>query len=255
MKLVVLVKIVPDTETRFQIQDDGSDVVWDSGIEYIISPYDEYAIEEAIQIKEKHGGDIVCVTIAKSGIAEKSIRKAMAMGVDEGILVEDDDLAASDPLSLAKALAELVKPLEADMILTGKMATDSSDSFVGPAVAQILGIPVITELSELEVSENGIVAVRPAGGRKERFESSFPVVITADKGLNDPRYPKLPDIMKAKRKPLHTDKTVSVAASGLVTQIKAEFPPEKSGGKKIEGTPDEVVSELVEGLSKQEKVI
>jgi electron transfer flavoprotein beta subunit len=114
---------------------------------------------------------------------------------------------------------------------------------------------VITELAELEVSENGIVAVRPAGGRKERFESSFPVVITADKGLNDPRYPKLPDIMKAKRKPLHTDKTVSVSASGLVTQIKAEFPPEKSGGKKIEGTPDEVVSELVEGLSKQEKVI
>lgn len=255
MKLVVLVKIVPDTETRFQLQPDGSDVVWDSSIEYIISPYDEYAIEEAIQLKEKNGGEVISVTIAKPGIAEKSIRKAMAMGVDEGILIEDEALANSDPLTLSKAIAELVQPLGADLVLTGKMATDSSESFVGPAIAQILGLPVMTELSELEVAEGKLKAMRSAGGRHEKFEANLPAVITADKGLNDPRYPKLPDIMKAKKKPLHKDKSVSIASAQLVKQVGVAFPPEKGGGKKIEGTADEVVSVLVDGLANQEKVI
>lgn len=246
-------KVVPDTETRFQLNESQTDVVLDSGIEWIIGPYDEYGVEEGIQIKEKLGGEVISVTIGR-GNEEKAIRKAMAMGVDEGILLEDETLLTADPLTYAKAMAELVKPLNPDIIFTGKMDTDTNDSSLGPAIAQLLNMPVITEVDTLEVSEGGVVAARSAAGRKEKFESKFPVVITADKGLNDPRYPKLPDIMKAKKKPLHRDKTVGVSDAGIMVQESVTFPAQKEGGEKIEGSADEVVSVLMEGLTKKEKI-
>ncbi|MHA2503143.1 MAG: electron transfer flavoprotein subunit beta/FixA family protein [Candidatus Kariarchaeaceae archaeon] len=252
MKIAVLLKIVPDTETRFQLNPEETDVITDRTTEWILGPYDEYAVEEAIRIKEKVGGQVITVTIG-SGNEEKSIRKAMAMGVDEAILVESEGLAGSDPLTIAKVLAEQVKTLDADIILAGKMATDTSDSFVGPAVAQLLGIPVITEISSLEVREDGVTATRTASGRSEKFESKLPVVLTADKSLNDPRYPKLPDIMKAKKKPLHK-KESAISPRGAITQIKAAFPPQKAGGTKIEGTTEEVVSVLMDGLTTKEKI-
>lgn len=254
MKIVVLMKVVPDTETRFQLNSEGNDVVWDSTMEWIIGPYDEYAVEEAIKIVETHGGEVTTITIGK-GNEEKSIRKAMAMGVDKGILVVNEQLADSDPISIAHALADLTKPLEPDIIFTGKMATDSSDSFVGPAVAEILGYPSIAEVSGLEVSPDGLVATRDAAGRKEKFESKYPVVITADKGLNEPRYPKLPMIMKAKKKPLDKLDSVSTPVTKNVTQTKAEFPPKREAGELIKGTVDEIVGKLVDGLQNKEKVI
>ncbi|MDH5402121.1 MAG: electron transfer flavoprotein subunit beta/FixA family protein [Candidatus Heimdallarchaeota archaeon] len=247
-------KVVPDTETRFQINSDANDVVWDPSIEWIIGPYDEYAVEEAIRIKEKHGGTVISVTIGK-GIEEKSIRKIMAMGVDEGILVNNASVNGSDPVSIAKAIAEVVKPLQADIILAGKTATDSNDAFVGPAVAELLSIPVITEVSGLDVNADGLIATRDAAGRKERFESKFPVLITADKGLNEPRYPKIPDIMKAKKKKLETLDSISSPITNNVSLLKVEFPAQKEGGNKITGTPDELVAQLVSGLTTKEKVI
>ncbi|MHA2029163.1 MAG: electron transfer flavoprotein subunit beta/FixA family protein, partial [Candidatus Kariarchaeaceae archaeon] len=216
MKVVVLLKVVPDTETRFQLNSDSSDVVWDSSIEWIIGPYDEFAVEEAIKIKEKFGGEVISVTLGR-GNEEKSIRKAMAMGVDSGILINNAELADSDPSSIARALAETVKPLSPDIILTGKVATDSADSFVGPALGELLSIPVITEVSSLDVTESNVVATRDAQGRKEKFEANFPVLITADKGLNEPRYPKLPMIMKAKKKQLEIKET---AGTELTKNVK-----------------------------------
>ena len=254
MKIVVLLKVVPDTETRFQLNSDASDVVWDSSIEWVIGPYDEYAIEEAIKIKEKFGGEVVSVTIGR-GNEEKSIRKAMAMGVDSGILINNADLANSDPISIAKALAETVKPLGADIIITGKMATDTADSFIGPALGELLSIPVIAEVSSLEVSESNLVATRDASGRKEKFESSFPVLITADKGLNEPRYPKLPMIMKAKKKPLEIKDTAGTEVTNNVTLTVVAFPPKKEAGELITGDPDTLVTKLVDGLQNKEKVI
>jgi len=254
MKIVVLMKVVPDTETKFQLNSENTDVVWDDTIEWVIGPYDEYAVEEAIRIKEKHGGEVISVTIG-SGNEEKSIRKAMAMGVDSGILINNPDLMKSDGLSIAKALAEVVKPLNADIILAGRMATDSSDSFIAPAVAELLNYPVIAEISDLEVTETGVIATRDASGRKEKFESKFPVVLSADKGLNEPRYPKLPNIMKAKKKPLEKKEDSGTEITNNVKQVKAEFPSQKSGGKKIKGTVDEMVAELIEGLDKKEKVL
>ncbi len=254
MKIVCLLKVVPDTETRFQINSDSTDVVWDASIDYIMNPYDEYAVEEAIKIKESIGADVITVTIGK-GEEEKSIRKAMAMGVDEGILIENPDLVNSDPLSIAKAYAEVVKPLGADIIFCGKIETDTSESFVGPAVAALLNMPVITEISGLEVSESGIVATRDASGRKEKFESSYPVVLTAEKGLNEPRYPKLPMIMKAKKKPLAKKDDAGTVIRTSVKQIKAELPPSKGAGKKLEGSIDDIVGQLVDGLQNKDKMI
>lgn len=254
MKIVVLLKVVPDTETRFQLNSEASDVVWDSSIEWVIGPYDEYAIEEAIKIKEKFGGEVVSVTIGR-GNEEKSIRKAMAMGVDSGILINNAELANSDPVSIAKALAETVKSLGADIIITGKMATDTADSFIGPALGELLSIPVITEVSSLEVSESNLVATRDASGRKEKFESSFPVLITADKGLNEPRYPKLPMIMKAKKKPLEIKDTAGTEVTNNVTLTAVAFPPKKEAGELITGDPDTLVTKLVDGLQNKEKVI
>ena len=255
MKIVCLLKVVPDTETRFQIKSDSTDVVWDDGsIDYVMNPYDEYAVEEAIRIKESIGADIISVTIGK-GEEEKSIRKAMAMGVDEGILIVNPELMNSDPLSIAKAYAEVIKPLGADIIFCGKIETDTSQSFVGPAVAALLNMPVITEISGLEVSESGIVATRDASGRKEKFESKFPVVLTAEKGLNEPRYPKLPMIMKAKKKSLDIKDSGGTEIRNNVTQIKAEFPPSKGAGKKLEGSIDEIVGQLVDGLQNTDKMI
>lgn len=254
MKIVVLLKVVPDTETRFQLNSDSSDVVWDSSIEWVIGPYDEYAIEEAIQIKEKLGGEVISVTIGR-GNEEKSIRKAMAMGIDSGILINSPELADSDLISLAKALAEVIKPLGADLIITGKMATDSGDSFIGPAVAELLSIPSITEISSLETTENGVVATRDASGRKEKFESSFPVLLTADKGLNEPRYPKLPMIMKAKKKPLEIKESAGTEITKNVNLVSVSYPLKKDAGELITGTVDEIVGQLVDGLQNKEKVI
>lgn len=254
MNIVVLLKIVPDTETRFQINQDSSDVVWDDTIEWVIGPYDEYAIEEAIRIKEKNDGKVITVTIG-SGKEVKSIRKAMAMGVDEGILIENSDLANSDPISIAKAIAEIVKPLNPDVILTGRMATDSSDSFVGPAVAELLNIPVVSEISNLEINGNVAVATRDVSGRKEKFELNLPALFTADKGLNEPRYPKLPMIMKAKKKPLEKKSDAGTEITKMVNQINVAFPPKKEAGTKITGTPEEIVNVLVDGLVNKEKVI
>ncbi len=254
MKIVVLLKVVPDTETKFQLNSDSSDVVWDSSIEWIIGPYDEYAIEEAIQIKEKLGGEVISVTIGR-GNEEKSIRKAMAMGVDSGILINNAELADSDLISIAKAIAETVKPLSADMIITGKTATDTGDSFIGSAVAELLGIPAITEIASLETTETGVIATRDASGRKERFESNFPVLITADKGLNEPRYPKLPMIMKAKKKPLEIKDSSGTAITKNVKVVSVAYPPKKEAGDLITGSTDEIVGKLVDGLQNKEKVI
>lgn len=254
MNIVVLLKIVPDTETRFQINNEGTDVVWDDTIEWVLGPYDEYAIEEAIRIKEAHGGKVISVTIGR-GKEEKSIRKAMAMGVDEGVLIENDELVTSDPTSIAKALAETVKSLNPDIILTGRMATDSSDSFVGPAVAELLNFPVVTEISSLEIADGVATAIRDASGRKEKFELKLPAVFTADKGLNEPRYPKLPMIMKAKRKPLDKKGDAGTPIIKNVNQLKVEFPPKKEAGSKIMGTVDEMVNQLVDGLANKEKVL
>ncbi|MCY3413260.1 MAG: electron transfer flavoprotein subunit beta/FixA family protein [Candidatus Heimdallarchaeota archaeon] len=254
MKIVTLLKVTPDTETKFQLNGDGTDVAEDASIEWIIGPYDEYGVEEAIKIKENFGGEVISITIGK-GVEEKSIRKAMAMGVDSGILVNNKELLESDPLSIAKALKALIEPLNPDIIFCGKQATDSSDSFIGPAIAALMNIPVITEINTLEVTENGVVATRDAAGRKEKFESKFPVVLTADKGLNEPRYPKLPMIMKAKKKPLDIKDSAGTDIRKNVVQTVAAFPPEKGSGMKITGTPDELVEKLVDGLKNKEKLI
>jgi len=257
MKIVVLMKVVPDTETRFEIREDGTDVVYDDRIQWIISPYDEYALEEAIQTKEKLGGTVTILTLGK-GKEQQVIRKALAMGADDSVLINSADLMESDALGIARIFSKELEGTGADLIFAGKVATDSNDGYVGAAVAELMGIPVITEVSDMEVSESSVVVTREASGRKEKFEVTLPAIVTIDKGINEPRYPKLPQIMKAKRKPLDEKdgaNYASVAGSGnsKVKQIEVKFPPKKSGGEIFEG--DDAVDKLVDALMNKEKVV
>ncbi len=257
MKIVVLLKVVPDTETRFEINADGTDVVYDDRIQWIISPYDEYALEEAIQTKEKLGGTVTILTIGK-GNEQQVIRKALAMGADDSVLINNPDLMASDALGLAKIFSKELEVLGADLIFAGKVATDSNDGYVGAAVAELMGLPVVTEISDMEASEGSVIVTRDASGRKEKFELTLPAVVTVDKGINEPRYPKLPQIMKAKKKPLDEKDGANYAgfagtANAKVKQVEVKFPPKKSGGQIFEG--DDAVDKLVDALINKEKVI
>ena len=259
MKIVVMLKAVPDTETRFQIKEDGTDVVYDDSIEWIPSPYDEYALEAAIQTKEKLGGTVTLVTLGK-GVESQVIRKALAMGADDAVLVNNADLADSDPLGIAKVLAKEVGALQPDLVFAGRLATDTADSFIGPAVGELLGMPVIAEISGLEAEEGRIVVTRDATQRKEKFEVTLPAIVTTDKGINEPRYPKLPDIMKAKKKKVdEKDGAEYLEIAGRekrkVRQLSVEFPPKKSGGVIFKGDLDEAIEKLVDALHNKEKVI
>ncbi|RMG33828.1 MAG: electron transfer flavoprotein beta subunit/FixA family protein [Methanobacteriota archaeon] len=259
MKIVVMLKAVPDTETRFQIRDDGKDVVYDDSIEWIASPYDEYALEAAIQTKEKLGGTVTLLTLGK-GVESQVIRKALAMGADDAVLVNNEALADSDPLGIAKVLAKELEALQPDLVFAGRLATDTADSFVGPAVGELLNMPVVAEISGLEVEEGKVVVTRDATARKEKFELTLPAIVTTDKGLNEPRYPKLPDIMKAKKKKVdEKDGAEYLEFAGTsnrkVTQVKVEFPPAKKGGVIFKGDLDEAIEQLVDALHNKEKVI
>lgn len=248
-----MLKVVPDTETKFQLAGDNSDVVWDDSIEWIMSPYDEYALEEAILTKESLGGTVTVLTIG-SGKESQVIRKALAMGADDAIVIQNEALAGADASNIAKVLAKEVEELQPDLVFAGKLATDSNDSFVGPAIAAILDWPSISEISALKVTEDSISATRDAPGRKEKFTAKLPAIVTVDKGINEPRYPKLPDIMKAKRKPLNEKDGSEFTTETKTTQISVEFPPQKSGGEIFDGDLDDSVQKLVAALHEKEKV-
>ncbi len=260
MKIVVLLKAVPDTETRFKIREDETDVVYDDSIEWIASPYDEYGLEAGIQFKEKLDGTELTILTLGKGNESQVIRKALAMGADKASLINNEDLASSDPLGVAKVLAKELEELKPDLIIAGRLATDSSDSFVGPALAEIMKYSLVSEVSTIEnFDESHLVVLRDATGRKEKFEVKLPALITTDKGLNEPRYPKLPDIMKAKRKPLDEKdlaelSAISGVANRKVKQVKVAFPPKKQGGEIFTGDLDEAVDKLVKALHDKEKV-
>ncbi|HAL54999.1 MAG TPA: electron transfer flavoprotein subunit beta [Bacteroidetes bacterium] len=248
MKLAVCINHVPDTAAKINISSDGKS--YDrTGLSYIINPYDEFAVEECLRLKEKHGGEVIAISVG-SDVHKETIRKALAMGVDKGILIKDD--AIRDSFALARALADELKSLSTDAIFFGKQSVDYDNSAVGLMVAEMLGLPSVSVVVKLEINGDKALAEREIEGGHEIVEVKLPAVFTAQKGLNEPRYPSLKGIMSAKSKPIE-EKHPS-PTQPKVEVLSMNKPPAKAAGK-IVGTDVHAVPELVRLLHEEAKVI
>jgi len=250
MKIAVCVKRVPDSETRVKIAADGRRLD-EAGVKFVVNPYDEFAVEEALQRREKAGAGEVAVICLGPAAAQETIRTALAMGADRGILLQTDAIPA-DGLETAKALAAELKDGGWDLILFGKMAIDDYNHQVGPMVAELLGLPCVTAVAHLALDGGKGVAEREIEGGIEVVEFPIPAVLTTDKGLNEPRYPALKGIMAAKKKPLEV-KPVQLGAGGV--EILAMTPPPERKDGKIVGEGPDAVPELVRLLREEAKVL
>lgn len=264
MNIVVCIKQVPDTETQIRIAQDKRSIVTDD-VKWVMNPYDEFGVEEALRIKEKLGGEVTVVGLGPKRVTE-SIRTALAMGADKGILITDEALEGSDSLATARALACVIKDMDYDLIFTGQRGVDDDLGLVGASLAEFLGIPQLSVITKVDIAKDAqsVKVQRQVEGETLILESPLPVVITAQKGLNEPRYASLPGIMKAKKKPLEEK---SIADLGLepsdfgesarkLKVLELTPPPERAPGKVIEGeTPQEKAAELARLLHGEAKVI
>jgi electron transfer flavoprotein beta subunit len=255
MKILVLVKQVPDTATRIRLNPEGTGIQTD-GVKWVINPYDEFAIEECLRLKEKFDGEVVVVSLGPARV-EEAIRQALAMGADRALHVVTD--AVLDSAAAARALARVCQDEGFDLIVTGKQAVDDDQAQVGPLVAVELGMPQVTVVLKLEVdpAAGRLRAERELEGASEVVELPLPAVVTAQRGLNEPRYPTLPNIMKAKRKEL---KSIPVDSLGVSIEnwVRIEeltLPPERPAAKVLTGDPTEAAQELARLLHEEAKVI
>jgi electron transfer flavoprotein beta subunit len=260
MNLIVCIKQVPDTAARIKVMPDAKGVDT-SDLSYVVNPYDEYGVEEALRIKEKVGGEVVVLCVGPDRATE-AIRTCLAMGADRAVHIKDEALEDTDPFVTAKVLAKAIGGMEYDLVLCGKEAVDDNACFVGAALAEFLGIPQATVVTNLTVSEDAkmITVEREAEGCQEVLEVPLPAVVTAQKGLNEPRYASLPGIMKAKKKEI---KVMDAGALGItgeemeqkVQNLSYALPPERTAGKVIPGEPAEAVKELVRLLREEAKAL
>ncbi len=257
MNIYVLVKRTFDTEEKITV---SNGKISEDGAEFIINPYDEYAIEEAIQVRDANDGEVTVITIGGED-AEKQLRTALAMGADKAVLIDtEDDLDEMDEFTSAKIIAEYLKDKEVDLILAGNVAIDGGSGQVGPRVAELLGINYVTTITNLEINGTSVKIIRDVEGDSETIETSLPLLVTAQQGLNEPRYPSLPGIMKAKKKPLEKleldDLDLEEDDVEAKTQtIEVYLPPKKAAGRILEGDISDQVNELVNLLKNEAKVI
>ncbi len=258
MRIFVCIKQVPDTETRIKLKPDNSDID-SNGVKWIVNPYDEFAIEEAVKIKEANQGAMVTVvSVGPKARLTNSLRTAMAMGCDDGILI--DEANSLDSLTMAKAMAKAIKA-EGDFsaVFTGVLSIDDNESAMGPMLAELLEIPHVGVVSKLESAGDEWTAEREVeGGTKEVFTMKLPGLITATKGLNKPRFASLPNIMKAKKKPIKemTLGDLGLSSDDVKIQLNQyQMPADKEPVKMLSGDPAAQVSELVKLLREEAKVL
>ncbi len=248
MKLAVCISHVPDTATKITIGADGKSIDT-TGVNYIIGPYDEYAIEAALRLKEKMTGEVVVISLGGDAHKE-SLRKALAMGADKAVLLKD--ASPRDSFSVARAVADYLKEFSPDITFFGKQAVDYDNSAVGLMVAEMLGLPSAAVVVKFEVKDGSLLAEREIEGGHEVVEVKLPAVLTMQKGEYEPRYPSLKGIMAAKSKPI--EERQPSASSPKVEILSMLKPPPKPAGK-IVGTDASAVPELVRLLHEEAKVI
>ncbi len=249
MKIAVCIKRVPDSETRIKIGADGKSID-ESGVKFVLNPFDEYAVEEALKLKEQAGGEVVAVCLGTDA-SQETIRTALAMGADRGVLLKSDSISV-DPLVTSRALAAELEQGSYDLVLFGKLAIDDYGQAVGTMVAELLGLPSVSAVTRLEITDKSATAEREIEGAVEVVEFTLPAVITAEKGLNEPRYPALGGIMLAKKKPLDI-KDVEMGESG-VDVLGLSLPAERKAGRIVGEGPDAVPA-LVDALQNEAKVL
>jgi electron transfer flavoprotein beta subunit len=249
VKIAVCIKRVPDSETRIKIGADGKSID-ESGVKFVLNPFDEYAVEEALKLKEQAGGEVVAVCLGTDA-SQETIRTALAMGADRGVLLKSDSISV-DPLVTSRALAAELEQGSYDLVLFGKLAIDDYGQAVGTMVAELLGLPSVSAVTRLEITDKSATAEREIEGAVEVVEFTLPAVITAEKGLNEPRYPALRGIMLAKKKPLDI-KDVEMGESG-VDVLGLSLPAERKAGRIVGEGPDAVPA-LVDALQNEAKVL
>ena len=250
MLQVVCIKQVADTETRVKVAADGK-VLDPAGVTWILNPYDEFALEQALRIKESQGsGEVVVISLGAAQV-QTTLRNALAMGADRAIHLKTEGPSA-DPLATAKALASEIQGLAPQIVWLGKQAVDDDQAQVGPMLGELLSWPCVTVVAKLELSGNKAVVEREIEGGREVIEVELPVVLAADKGLNEPRYASLKGIMAAKKKPID-EKPASLANPGLEI-LSMALPAGRAAGR-IVGEGVAAVPELVKLLREEAKVI
>jgi electron transfer flavoprotein beta subunit len=260
VKIGVCIKSTPDTEARITVRG-GGDGIDPTGIKYIISPYDVFGLEEGVQAKEKLGGEVVLYTVGDAS-AQKNLRDGLALGADRAVHINDPAIVNSDPLATARALAAAIKADGMEIAFCGIKAADDDNVQVPGMLAECLGWPQVTFVKGFETDGTAFTATRNVGGGVEEVvKGNLPVVISADRGLNEPRYAKLPSIMKAKRKPLATKDAAALglSADDIAPSVQISNyapPPARPKGRLIDGdTVEAKVNELVRLLRDEAKVL
>ena len=249
MKILVPVKRVVDYNVKIKIKSDNSGVDLEN-VKMAMNPFDEIAVEEAVRLKEKKLCDEITAISIGSAKSEETLRTALAVGVDKGILVETEEEV--QPLEVAKILKEVVKKNNPDLVLMGKQAIDDDSNQTGQMLAALLGWPQGTFASKLEINGKKINVTREIDGGLETLGMELPAIITTDLRLNEPRYASLPNIMKAKQKPVEkiTPNDLNVEIKQRLKTLKVTEPPKKTPGIKVDS-----VQELISKLHEEEKVI
>ncbi len=264
MNIAVCIKQVPATESKIKPAADGLDIDR-TGLSYVVNPYDEFGVEEALKIKEQlDTGTVTVITIGPEKAVE-ALRTCLAVGADEAIHIKDDALTGGDALCTARVLAAALKKGNYDLIFFGRQAIDDDSGAVGIHVAELLGLPHVAGINKFELNADGLKAVahRQIEGAAEVVEARLPAIFTCQKELNEPRYASLPGIMKAKQKPMTVwslaDLDLSAedvgASAAKVKLEKITSPPVREAGKTIDGDTAHAVSELVRLLHEEAKVL
>lgn len=250
MKVIVCLKQVPDTEANIRINS-GSTGIEESGIKYIVNPYDEFAIEEGLKLKQDGvASSVIAITLGPER-AKEALKTAVAMGVDDVVLLKTD-IDSVDGLATAKVLAAKIKDLGADLVLMGKEAIDDGNMQVGPMLSELLDFPCLTVVTKLDVADNLVKAEREIEGGSEVLQTSTPCIVTCQKGLNEPRFPSIRGVMMAKKKQV-AEETVTLEEAKVV--ISSLNYPTARGQSKIVGEGVAAVAELVRLLREEAKVI
>lgn len=253
MKIAVLIKRVPDMDLRFKIASNGTSVD-ESGLKFDISDFDGYAVEAALQTKEKQAdpaaSEVVVISLGPD-VVQETLRKAMSLGADRAVQLKCDT-PVHDSYAIATALAAELKDGGYDLVMFGRMSIDTANQSTGPIVAELLGLPIITAISKLQLDGGRVKARRELEGSYELIECPMPAVVTIDEGIARPRYPSLKGIMAAKKKPLEV-KPAQVGEERYKLD-KMELPPERAAGRII-GEGKDAVPELVRLLKEEAKVL
>ncbi len=260
MKIAVCVKAVPDTETKIVISPDKLSISRD-GVRYVSSPYDEFAVEEAVRLKEKYGGEVVAFSLGGDEVTDV-LRDALARGVDQAVHLKDELLEGVDSLTTSNVLACAIKDGGFDLVFCGQQGVGTDNSQVPSMLAELLNMPQATVVVKLGIDGEKFIAEREIEGAHEIVEGKLPAVISAQKGMNEPRYPSIKGVMAARRKEIVVKDAESLGIKDQLLQLKERLklveislPPTRPQGKRIEGDASSQAKELVHLLHSEARVI